>query len=69
MCHARRFACMWLGLLALSPYPLVAAVLTVHSDGSGPYPTIQAAVNAAAPADTVELTMGTFFGPGNREID
>ena len=50
----------------------VAAVATTHSvspDGSGDFPTIQAAINAAAPGDTVELTVGTFTGTGNRDLN
>jgi len=37
-----------------------AAVLPVHPDGSGPYPSLQAAVDAAAPGDTVELAPGEY---------
>lgn len=46
-----------------------AAVITIHADGSGDYPTIQDALNAAAPRDVIQLSDGVYTGPGNREID
>ena len=45
-----------------------ATTYTVLPDGSGDYPTIQAAINASADGDVVELGNGTFQGPGNRDI-
>lgn len=45
-----------------------ADVLRVYPAGSGEYPTIQAAVEAAASGDVIELQDGTFHGPGNRDI-
>jgi len=60
----------WLFLLCLSlGLPAQAAILRVEADGSGQYPTIQAAMNAAAPGDTVELGDGLYSGPGNRNLD
>lgn len=44
------------------------AVFTVAPDGSGDYPTIQAAINATADQDTVELADGVYTGPGNRDL-
>ena len=41
----------------------------VRPDGSGGFPTIQSAINAAVAGDTVLLAAGTFTGPGNRNID
>ncbi|MFC1572821.1 T9SS type A sorting domain-containing protein [Candidatus Eisenbacteria bacterium] len=41
----------------------------VTPDGSGDFPTIQAAINESAEGDTVELASGVFVGPGNRDID
>ena len=56
-------------LTLLLPALAHAATLTVAADGSGPYPTIQAAVTAAAAGDTVLLGDGTFSGDGNRDVD
>ncbi len=50
----------------------VAAVATTHSvspGGSGDFPTIQAAINASSPGDTIELTAGTFTGTGNWDLN
>lgn len=41
----------------------------VNSDGTGDYPTIQAAINAAIVGDTISLADGTYTGDGNRDID
>jgi hypothetical protein len=45
-----------------------ATVHVVRPDGTGDYPTIQAAVNASVSGDVVELTPGTFTGAGNRNV-
>ncbi|MGD9142176.1 MAG: hypothetical protein PVJ42_11605, partial [bacterium] len=45
------------------------ATHTVNPEGTGDYATIQAAVTAASPGDTVRLSMGTFTGTGNRDVD
>ena len=58
-------------LLAFSLFtlsPSRAAVLTVSADGAGPFPTIQAAVDAAQEGDTITLADGIYRGPGNRDI-
>ena len=64
--------CIWLPLLflaaGLSPIVATATTYVVAPDGSGDYPTIQAAVDACSYGDTIELTDGTFTGPGNRDI-
>lgn len=44
------------------------AVYEVRPDGTGDAPTIQAAIDLAANGDVVELTDGTFSGPGNRAV-
>jgi len=49
--------------------PARAATWTVAPDGSGDYPTIQAAVDASASGDEILLEDGRFTGPGNRGID
>ncbi len=46
-----------------------AGTAVVRPDGSGDFPTIRAAVTAAADGDTVALADGTFRGDGNRDID
>ena len=71
----------WLGLLAMLIIgaagceretrvadPVRFATL-VTPDGSGSYPTIQEAVDAASDGDVIELADGLFSGPGNRDID
>jgi len=46
-----------------------AATLFVYPDGHGSYPTIQSALDAASPGDTVLLGDGVFTGDGNRDLD
>ncbi len=58
-------------LVVLCSFGFVApagAILIVNPDGSGDYPTIQAAVDAAAASDVIQLGPGVFTGPGNRDI-
>ena len=58
-------------LLAGSVLICCTANATTHvvaPDGSGDYPTIQAAVDAANAGDIVELADGVFVGPGNRDV-
>ena len=45
-----------------------AVTITVAPDGSGDFPTIRHAVQAAVDGDVIELLPGTFRGPGNRDI-
>jgi predicted outer membrane repeat protein len=49
------------------PSPPTAVV--VYPDGSGTYPTIQAAIDAVAVGGTVLLADGILTGPGNRDLD
>ncbi len=70
---ACRRPCVLAALLALSVYPLVPEIclatdFLVLPDGTGIYPTIQAAVDASAPGDTITLGEGVFAGPGNRDV-
>ena len=44
-------------------------VAVVAPDGTGDYPTIQAAINAADENGIIVLTSGVFSGPGNRDLD
>lgn len=55
-------------LLAL-PAPGMAVTLVVRPDGSGDFPTIQAAMDGAASGDSIMATAGTYRGPGNRDVD
>jgi hypothetical protein len=45
-----------------------ATTYTVLPDGSGDYPTIEAAIDVSVNGDVIELANGTFRGPGNRDI-
>ena len=56
-----------LGILFWCPASL-AAVYVVAPDGSGDFPTIRHAIQAAVDGDVVELLPGTYRGPGNRAI-
>lgn len=49
--------------------PAQASTYRVRPDGTGDYPTIQAAIEYAADGDTVALSDGVFTGIGNRDID
>ena len=56
-------------LLAVSlPRTAAAESWLVRPDLSGDAPTIQAAVDSAAPGDTIVLADGVFTGTGNRDI-
>ena len=46
-----------------------ATIYVVNPEGTGDFPTIQAAIDAAVDGDVIELTDGTFTGDGNRDID
>ena len=47
----------------------VSETYIVNPEGTGDFPTIQAAVDAASDGDLIELADGTFTGDGNRDID
>ncbi len=49
--------------------PTLPLTYLVRADGTGDYPTIQAAINAAANGDTIELDPGIFIGVGNSDLD
>ncbi len=50
-------------------FPSSATTYVVRPDGTGDFPTIQAALDAVAPDDVIELAAGTFTGDGNRDLD
>jgi predicted outer membrane repeat protein len=54
---------------ALFPSLASASTYLVTPDGTGDFPAIQAAVNAAGPGDVIELADGVFTGNGNRDVD
>ncbi|MDM7916012.1 MAG: right-handed parallel beta-helix repeat-containing protein [Candidatus Eisenbacteria bacterium] len=56
-------------LLMFLPLPLLAETYTVAPDGSGDFPTIQAAIGGPIPEGSViELLPGVFTGQGNRDV-
>lgn len=52
--------------IACDPQPCTP--LQVEADGSGAYPTIQAAIDAAGPGAIVQLGNGTYSGLGNTNV-
>ncbi len=50
------------------PFAALATDWTVRPDGTGDFPTIQAAIDAAADGDVIRLADGTFEGSGNCRI-
>lgn len=56
-------------LLALPEADSRAATYLVRPDGTGDFPNIQSAIDAARTGDTIELADGVFRGEGNRDID
>jgi len=56
-------------LLLCPPRPAAATVWTIHPDGTGDAPTIQAAIDSAADnGDIIELSDGVYTGSGNRDL-
>ncbi|MEZ5063177.1 MAG: right-handed parallel beta-helix repeat-containing protein [bacterium] len=53
---------------AAAPVAASAAEWSVQPDGSGDFPTIQAAVNGAVSGDEIILEDGLFTGTGNRDV-
>jgi predicted outer membrane repeat protein len=53
----------------LSASTALATTYVVRPDGTGDFPTIQAAINASTDGDLIELADGTFTGDGNRDVD
>jgi hypothetical protein len=63
-----RLAILALCAVLLWPAAVLATTYLVRPDGTGDFPTIQAAINASVNGDVIELADGTFTGPGNRDI-
>lgn len=55
--------------ILLAVLPADAENYYLHADGSGDFPTIQAAVDAAADYDRILLYDGVYTGVGNRNVD
>ncbi len=49
--------------------PIERGSLLVYADGSGDYPTIQAAIEASIEGNLILLADGVFTGEGNRDLD
>jgi len=64
-----RCAFSLVALIATMAGTTFGATLVVRPDGSGEYPTIQSAIDAAVDGDVIKLTNGTFTGDGNRDLD
>lgn len=60
---------VWALAILLLVGPSSATIYLVSPDGSGDFPTIQAALDASANGDIIELADGSFLGPGNRDLD
>lgn len=56
-------------ILFVASTPAMAATYYVNPEGTGDFPTIQAAVEGATHGDVIELADGIFIGAGNRGID
>ena len=57
-----------IGYLTTQPETLEPRSFLVLPGGAGELATIQAAINAAAPGDTILLADGVFTGKGNRDL-
>jgi predicted outer membrane repeat protein len=55
--------------VALLAGPAIGSTYVVNPDGTGDFPTIQAAVDAAVSGDVIELGNGIFMGTGNRDVN
>ena len=53
--------------MAVNIFPEPAIMLS--ADGTGDYPSIQDAIDAATPGTAIKLHDGTYSGPGNRDVD
>lgn len=56
-------------LAASASISALATTYVVNPNGTGDFPTIQAAIDGAIDGDIIEFTDGTFTGDGNRDID
>lgn len=67
--HACARHLLILAVAAFVPSPITSAETHLMlPDGSGDFTTIQAAIDAAADGDVIELGDGVYCGPGNRDV-
>ncbi len=61
----------WLFAVSCLLFPISASAAHYHlrANGTGDFPTIQAAINAASSGDTILCADGTYTGTGNDAID
>ena len=57
------------GFFFAAAAPASAAIISLNADGTGDYPDIQSAIDAANQSDIIELEDGVYTGPGNRDLD
>ncbi len=65
---ANNVDCGQVGARDIGCGPSQPAQVTVNADGSGAYPTIQAALSDIPSGSTILLTDGTYRGDGNRDL-
>ncbi|MCK4303771.1 MAG: hypothetical protein KAY24_06000 [Candidatus Eisenbacteria sp.] len=58
-----------IGLMLGGATPASATIYMVMPDGTGDFPSIQAAIDTADSLDIIELADGTFTGPDNHNLD
>jgi hypothetical protein len=64
-----RYISLMLSIVLVALESASATTYIVNPDGTGDFPSIQAAIDAATDGDIIELGDGTFTGDGNRDID
>ncbi|MCK4305223.1 MAG: right-handed parallel beta-helix repeat-containing protein, partial [Candidatus Eisenbacteria sp.] len=64
-----RYFLLTIGLLLITTGSATGTTYVVSPDGTGDFPTIQAAIDSVLDGDIIELANGMFTGEGNRDID
>jgi hypothetical protein len=60
---------LFVGVVLVAAPTALPTTYTVNPEGTGDFPTIQAAIDAVVDGDVIELTDGTFTGDGNHNLD